>query len=555
MCDWRRPLSEQLGWTAALWALLMVRACAAGATYWPQLDDYIQMHNYLKLFDFPTLQKVVGVLAMRPLAGLADYFVWGRMFGFMLLGVAIISLLYAAAAVLLWSVLGRFFRVGPLFPIIMVLLPLGMEGTYWMSASTRVVVGLFWAALAAWMFFKWLDTSKPWALTSFLTCQILPFGFYEQAGVFAVTLTVGLAILCWIKEKKHGKKCLLAVLWAPAAMVLYLLLTKLLSGGGVYGSRSALMLPTTPYYFNTFLPNILGQIRTVFLNANLRILSRGFLRAVRELLAGRLILWFLLTAALCAFLWRLGREGEPRGECFPLWAQLISGLLLAAGPVTLFLILDSPWFSLRGAVTSFPGLALAIDGAAEAIWRKLKAPRSVPAGLAALCALVFCMAGASEVMDYRDTYLADQRAASAVLNTVREDLSGREDIKSLTVGVLGMEASFLPRQSYRWHEHIVGCTESGWAFSGLVGSMAEEGEKMPSLTPLPSWPLYRRWNAEVNRPDRFDLLYYYDGSALEPVTLEQTEEKTYRVLRADGAQLGHIWEEPDGVAYFELEAS
>ena len=87
-----------------------------------------------------------------------------------------------------------------------------------------------------------------------------------------------------------------------------------------------------------------------------------------------------------------------------------------------------------------------------------------------------------------------------------------------------------------------------------MGSLAD-GLALPSLTPLPSWPLYRRWNVEVNRPDRFDLLYYYDGSALEPVTLEQTEEKTYRVLRADGAQLGHIWEEPDGVAYFELEAS
>lgn len=555
MCDRRRPLREQLGWTAALWALLMVRACAAGVTYWPQLDDYIQMHNYLELFDFPTLQKVVGVLAMRPLAGLADYFVWGRMFGSMLLGVAIISLLYAAAAVLLWSVLGRFFRVGPLFPVIMVLLPLGMEGTYWMSASTRVVVGLFWAALAAWLFFKWLDTSKLWALTSFLTCQLLPFGFYEQAGIFAVTLTVGLAILCRIKEKKHGKKSLLAVLWAPAAMVLYLLLTKLLSGDGVYGSRSALMLPTTPYYFSTFLPDILGQIRTVFLNANLRILTRGFLRAARELLSGQLLLWFVTVAALCVVLWRLGREGKPKSECFPLWVQLISGLLLAAAPVTLFLILDNPWFSLRGAVTSFPGLALVADGITEWVWNKTGVRRGLPAGLAALCALVFCMAGASEVTDYRDTYLADQKAASAVLNTVREDLSGREDIKSLTVGVLGMEASFLPRQSYRWHEHIVGCTESGWAFSGLVGSMAEEGEKMPSLTPLPSWPLYRRWNAEVNRPDRFDLLYYYDGSALEPVTLEQTEEKTYRVLRADGAQLGHVWEEPDGVAYFELEAS
>ena len=30
----------------ALFVLLMLRACAFGAVYWPQLDDYIQYHNY-----------------------------------------------------------------------------------------------------------------------------------------------------------------------------------------------------------------------------------------------------------------------------------------------------------------------------------------------------------------------------------------------------------------------------------------------------------------------------------------------------------------------------
>ena len=548
MCDRRRPLKEQLGWTAALWALLMVRACAAGATYWPQLDDYIQMHNYLKLFDFPTLQKVVGVLAMRPLAGLADYFVWGRMFGFMLLGVAIISLLYAAAAVLLWSVLGRFFRVGPLFPIIMVLLPLGMEGTYWMSASTRVVVGLFWAALAAWMFFKWLDTSKPWALTSFLTCQLLPFGFYEQSGVFAVTLTVGLAILCRIKEKKHGKKCLLAVLWAPAAMVLYLLLTKLLSGGGVYGSRSALMLPTTPYYFNTFLPDILGQIKTVFLNANLRILSRGFLRAARELLAGRLILWFLLTAALCALLWRLGQEGESRGECFPLWAQLISGLLLAAAPVTLFLILDNPWFSLRGAVTSFPGIALVCDTVFLLLRQRVPKGRTVGAVCTGIAALVLCMAGASEIGDYRQTFLNDQKAADAIFAQLPKDYPTEGSARGMSVGLLGMEPSRLDNVNFKWHEHVQGCTESSWALAGLLTSREQEVH-LPAITPLPTDPIYKVWNRESNRVDGFDALYYYDGEGLEQIYLEETGEMRYEVYTADGQWMGRIWEE-DQVGYF-----
>lgn len=557
MCNRHRPRREWLGWTAVLWMLLLVRACAAGVSYWPQLDDYIQMHNYLLSFSsFSALQKTVGVLDTRPLAGLADYFVWGRMFSFLLLGVAVVSLLYAAA-VLMWAVLGRFFRVGTLFPVVVVLLPLGVEGTYWMSAATRVAVGMFWAALAAWLFFKWLDTSKLWALTSFFACQLLPFGFYEQAGIFAVALTTGLAILCGSCQKEHRKKCVLGVLWPPVSMVLYLLLTKLLSGGGVYSSRSVLMLPTTPGYFEHFLPDILGQIRTVFFNADFYILTRGVLRTVRELLAGELILWFVLMAALCVLIWMLGRSVKIVGEGgkLSLQFQFLIGLVLAAAPVTLFLILDNPWFSLRGAVTSFPGLALLADGIVETAWRGIKAPRSVPAVLAALCALIFSMAGASEVLDYRDNYLADQRAASAVLTTMREDLGGYEDVKHLTVGILGMEPTFLPQQNYHWHEHITGCTESGWAFSGLVRSMVGEMEELPSLTPLPSSPLYRRWNAEANRPDRFDLLYYYNEESLEPVTLERTGEKNFNVLRADGTLLGHIWEEPDGTAYFEGERS
>lgn len=542
---------QKAGWILALWALLMVRACAAGLEYWPQLDDYIQYHNYPTAESFSALQKAVGLLASRPLAGIADYFIWGRMFGFMLVGVAIISLLYAVTTLVLWSVLGRFFRIGPLFPVIVALLPLGVEGTYWMSASTRVVVGMFWAALAAWLFLEWMDGPRRRTLAAFLVCQLLPFGFYEQAGILAVTLTVGVAILRYIYRAEDRKKCLLA-LWAPASTVLYLLLTKLLSNGGVYGSRAALILPVSRYYFTTFLPDILGQIRKVFLNADLRILMRGFVRTAGQLLQGRLLLWFAVTAALCAGVWQLGRKAKTAEGRLPLWLQLVSGLLLAAAPVTLFLILDNPWFSLRGAVTSFPGLALIADCVMEALWKRAGVRREVPALLAALCALVFCMAGASEIADYRDTYRADQQAARAVLDTIPADLAGEEGWPALSVGILGLEPTFLPRQNYLWHEHVTGCTESSWAFSGLVGSLAD-GLALPSLSPLPSSPLYRRWNAEANRPDRFDRLYYYNGTVLEPVTLEQTGEKAFNVLRADGSQLGHIWEEPDGLGYFALE--
>ena len=120
-----------------IFLLLVARACAFGWQYWPQLDDYIQYHNYAAGFTFAKLQETVGVLASRPLAGMADYFVWSPLFDRMILGVVAISALYAVSAVLMKGLLQRYFQVGPFFLVIMTLMPLGVEGTYWMWLSKR----------------------------------------------------------------------------------------------------------------------------------------------------------------------------------------------------------------------------------------------------------------------------------------------------------------------------------------------------------------------------------------------------------------------------------
>ena len=188
-----------------LWALLslllITRACAWGVQYWPQLDDYIQLHNIPTAESFWGLQETMGILGARPLAGMADYYFWGPMFGFLIVGVGLISMMYAACAVLLRRQLGRYFPVGPVFLAVFALLPLGVEGTYWMSASTRVVCGLFFAVLAAQTFLRWMDTGRWYWAVLYLILQLLPMGFYEQAGIFSVTLTVGLAILEVIRSR------------------------------------------------------------------------------------------------------------------------------------------------------------------------------------------------------------------------------------------------------------------------------------------------------------------------------------------------------------------
>lgn len=534
---------EPAGIFLLLFLLVMARYCAFGIQYYPQLDDYIQYHNYARLYDFSTLQELMGILSSRPLAGIADYFFWSPMFDRMILGVALISSLYAAAVLLIWDVLGRYFRTSPVLPVVMALLPLGIEGTYWMSASTRVVVGMFFAALAVRAFLSWLD-GKGWGwLPLYLLLQLIPFGFYEQAGLLSVALTAGAAILEGTRKRKPLGRCAFA-LWGVPAMGLYLMITRLLNNGGVYGSRTELVLPTSRYYWDTVFPELMGQLRDAFLKGGFFTAVKGFVRGMRMILCGELLLWALCAAALCVLLWLTARRREPQerseGDA-PLPLALLSGLLLAAAPVSLFLVLNNPWFSLRGTVTSFPGIALLADSLLVRLWDRLARGRGGLSVLAAAAAFVFCVAGASEVRDYRDTYENDRRIAGLVLEAAEEE---GLDASSGRVGVLNLEPSYLPNQNFCYHEHIHGCTESGWAFTGLLTALGGEIK----VTPLPADPLYRAWNREANHPSGFQALYWFDGESLTPAVLRELGENAFQVRDRQGALLGVIWEE-NGIGY------
>ena len=535
---------------ALIFALLMIRYVAFGLRYWPQMDDYIQYLNYSRSMSFPVLCQVVGLLSARPLAGIADYFVWAPLWPVMIVGVALVSGLYAACVVLMGKLAARYVPVGPVFPVVMALLPLGMEGLYWMSASTRVVGGLFFACLGAWLFARWLDTGKWYWAAACMPVLLLPFGFYEQSGVLSVTLVMGMGLL---ECRKRPRRALLA-LWSPAAMVLYFAFLRLMSSAYPYASRSQLMLPKpgSTYYWDTFLPQVLEQIRRAFPEAGWYTLVRGLPRGWAMIVENGLWLWLAVTAALCLGFWRLWTVSRPDPVGETRWQgtapvsrlilALFLGLILTAAPLTPFFVLDNPWFSLRSTVTSFAGVALVADALAGLVFRGTLR-RGLPV-LAACAALVCSVASLSETADYRATYFADQRVAGIVADGLeRENVAPGQ-----RVGILNIQATYLPEQNYYYHGHIQGCTQSDWSFTGLLTAIT--GRVLPTVTPLPNEPMYQNWNCEVNRPDTFDLLFYFDGEDILPVTLEDLEEHCFRVWTEDGRLAGTVIEEENRDGYF-----
>ncbi len=506
----------------SLFSLVFIRYLYYGFTYFYQLDDYIQYHNYTYFFeDLGWLINRLGLLTSRPAAGLGDLYVWSRFFPVMLLAVAILSAMYAASALLLKSIFSCHFGTGNFFLVIFALLPLGFEGTYWVSASSRILCGLFFAALGAWLLQRYFDGAKWYFLLGACLLQFLSSCFYEQCLVFSVAL---FALVGLLSMKKARRKAL----WGGFGVVntvLYFGLTGLFPSSTLYGGRMDVVLPISSDYFKNFLPQVLKQMAQAFFGGGFGTLFKGFWRGLEILWQDGALFFVLLLFALCGLFWWVSTRQMNAVQKSDRTLYLC-GLALFFAPLAPFFILANPWLSLRGTVMSFAGMALIADGLFRLLTQKMR--RQTVAGLIAAVALVFCIAAVSELHDYKLTTETDHKIAKTIIETV--DLSDPQQ----RIGILGLEPHYLEEQNYYYHEHVHGVTESDWAMTGILRYKTKQYD-LAAVVPLPAEQVWQGWNFESNRLDGFDLIYYYNEATDELLLLEREilGEKEYRFYHHD----------------------
>ncbi|UOO37506.1 hypothetical protein IZU99_09695 [Oscillospiraceae bacterium CM] len=512
-----------------VFALIFIRYCYYGFSYFYQLDDYIQYHNLTAgTQSIWALLTSLGLLGNRPLAWMADLFVWSHLFPVMIFGVAVISALFAASACLFRHVFSRHFGTSPIFLFVYTLLPLGFEGTYWMSAATRIVVGLFFAAAALDAFDRWCDSGRIRLLILFFFCQLLACGFYEQVLIFSVT---AILLFSGIHLKKHRLRALFGLLSLVNAGLAFLF-EQFFSHNSVFSGRGTLAVMRDTSYWTTVFPGVLRQMKSAFLGGGFYTLFKGFARGVTLMLSdfnGWYALGLVLLVAVVFFTVKFSDNRTSRPKL-----ALLAGLILAVAPVTIFFVLADGWFSLRGTVTSFCGVALFADTQFLCLVGRLGNRRLIAATLAALFVFACCVASVSELHDYRQTTLQDTAFTSRLSAALRADKLMKKDLR---VGIINLNASYLNDQNYFYHEHIHGVTESGWALHGALESIS--GYYIPDLEPLPENPMAAPWDGDTKRLDTFDALYYDDGVTLERVTAVRRPDGQFDVFSAAGEQLGY----------------
>ncbi len=525
----------------AVFLLIAVRFLYCGFQYFPQLDDYIQHHNYAMQGSFFSIIEKLGLLAARPLAGILDITLWSWLWPCAIVGVLLLSAMYASAAVQFQRIFARLFGTSPFFLVIFSLLPLGMEGTYWMSASTRIIPGLLFVSLSANYLLRFFEYSGRRNAVLVFFFQFLAFCLYEQAAVLSCALNVLLALLLIRQSEKRWIFAFSCILTAA----LYFLCCELAGPSALYDGRTNIILPKPGYYFDTFLPDLLSQLYSAFLGGGYYTFAYGFIRGIMRIVQDGAWLYCLGILAICIFFGFISARmhAERHGKFL---APLCIGILLIFAPLAPFFVIENPWFSLRGTVTSFVGIALVADALIRLLTRNKKRAIAV---LGSLTACIFCICSVSEIADYRANYEADMRVVSKIATLAPAHPDGGK------VAILNVDPSYVSELNCRYHEHIVGVTESSWALTGAIRCYNENPNEWITYVPisLKKDPIYKKWNYTTMTIGSMDgvYLYEYAENTLEPLTVSYSGDGHFELYRENGEKYGTVVEENEIGRFFE----
>lgn len=200
---------------AFLLFLCLLRFFAFGIKYYPYLDDYIQYGTY-HLYSASYILKTVGTVYTRPLAALCDFFIWSHLN--MTLSLIIIFAMHFLSAYFIDISLKKVnVFLSPVFFVFFFFTPFAFEGLYWLSASSRIISGIFFASLSSFFLVK-----RKTVLFAFF--NIVSYCFYEQTMIFSVIFNSFIVFMLSKHNDKSAKNAhldrrLYSIIFANALIV------------------------------------------------------------------------------------------------------------------------------------------------------------------------------------------------------------------------------------------------------------------------------------------------------------------------------------------------
>ena len=456
-----------------------------GFQYFPVLDDYIQYWGYPARHNLAYVYTEIGTLSTRPLASLLDPAFWGQMWSFLWLALVLIVALHILSGWFFAKTLACYHvSVSPLFLLIYWLFPLGMEGRFWLSAATRLVVGLFFASLSLWFLSHFLQKKQSvFLFILFALAQLIACGFYESVSVFSVSAAVLLFVISFY-ENRTAK-----LLFVPAVSVLNIglmfLYYRVFAGLGHNESRA---VSFELWHMPENIASLFRQLGEI-LSQTFDSVIRGSIEGCKILLSHGLwgLLLFGATLILAFLLCRLQTTHTATAKKQRL-LLMGCGLLLFFAPLVPNLLVSEVWLTHRSLFVSFIGLALFL----EPLFALLK--KGWRHAVLFLVSFLFITATVNEYDVYRRVHEQDRQLLKQVTAQMNDNAkAGNCDV------VVRLPQPVETEQNAKYKDHVKSVFDSDWALTGAIRA------EMESLLPRRVVPVLPDESYESNSVQMIDL--------------------------------------------------
>lgn len=482
--------------------VMLVKGCYYGFAYNPVLDDFIQYHANT-LYNDPFNDVIIGsgLLSGRPLAGLFDLYFWSGFWDNLAAANIIITLLYTASGILIYRIFHRHFKITPVFLFIYGLLPVGSEAANWLSASSRLIVPMFFLGLSLTLIQACFDVkniASKAVLCVFGTIFLFAsMAFYEQTAVLAFIIMCALILI----NKRGFFHYLIVVL--PSALIGYFYFFT--DKASLYTARINIIdFSVLPYELFQHLMSAGSKIFYVLFNLNMHVAKNSFEKGFEIIKNEKNISFFILMiiAATAVFIITALHAKKQNNHIYndmPNVFVLLFSILLIFAPMSLFLVIQNPWISMRNVFPAILGIALFLD----LIFKWVLYNKYLRSAVISVLCLLFITANVAELTDYYTVGSTDIRIAENTANTLLN-----EQEKLYNVVVLGTKDSYV-NVAVMYNEHINNVTSSNWAYEGAVSAIAGTID-VPHIYPLHEGlvaDLYPNLDLDI-----IDAYYYMDES-------------------------------------------
>ncbi|MFT9849664.1 hypothetical protein [Aneurinibacillus sp. REN35] len=437
--------------------------------YYPILDDWIQ-YGVFQQYAHPFQEVFLSyTYHTRPLASLFDLYIWGKFWPDLSWAFILLTILHFASCYLLYRIFRQLgIALGAGTAIIFGLIPLASEGVYWISASSRVLVGVFLMLISLFFLVQALKgPRKVGSLIGFFIFQLLSFGMYEQ--IIAMGAGSAIAILLWKGRQR--------LVWLPILNVVIIGLYYVVFKEGGNAATRGQIVPLERLLVHT--GGVFHEFYDIVVLLHAKFYSIGFGRGLRLLVENQSYMYMIAISILSlAIGWTVFRFLHARQQPYHPKVQLLAGVLLIVLPLSPFFILDKSGLALRNVLPPLLGFALFIDGLLLFLIKKEKGKLLYSAILGCLTC-IFIVVNVADIVDYKRVSQTDRYVAEQIIAQGHQ--SGKLD-GNHAIYLFGADKE-LVEVGVPFLNHVRSTASSDWALTGNVRALANN-RYFPTVRPI-----------------------------------------------------------------------